>query len=275
MTVSTDDLTLLGGGAATLRGLVLDGVSGVWVEGFEVDAEGTGQPAVLLDGQSSTVAGCTLLANELHSSDSGVPALRLLGASTALLVHGNAIHDSGADGIDLDSGGSSVGLLLEQNIVRHNDLDGLYWGSLHKGELLGNTFSDNQLYGVEFAGSSPPADPDDFLVRFNRIVGNAGPPSAGQSSADIGRYDEIFGTGDSGNQTTSGAEGGAVDRGYPPAAGGAIPVVRPVRWNDPSLGVHPYAEWRWAHDSAAMTAHLDFPLMRWEPYLGSGHACSA
>jgi hypothetical protein len=266
--VQTDDLTLLGEGDVTLRGLVLKEVSGAWVEGFDIDAVSTGKPGVLIDGGATQTAGCFLVWNDVHDTDPGQPGIDVVGAVTGLTVLANTVGHNGADGIHLGDPGAQVDAYFEQNLVADNAGSGLFIDVAHDVVLVGNTLNKNSKYGVERDREAGAGDPSAVVLRHNRIAGNSGAEVAGQSSDDIANYDQILGAPDQGNQSTWGDEGLGIDRDYPPAQGQPITVQRPIRWEDPSAAVHPFSLDRWEQDRGSLPAFGTFPSTRWDPWGG-------
>ena len=125
-----------------------------------------------------------------------------------------SIHNNGRNGVMfIDSTGGPH--LLEANQIYRNGWNGVRVARQHEITLRQNNIRDNGTasgttggrFGILRERTPSTGLPGTIVLTNNSVVNNRGPASTGESSLDLGNFDQILDSTDSGNKTTIGTEG--------------------------------------------------------------------
>jgi len=201
-----DSLTLLASEDVTIQGVRIARSNVITVKGFTIDAAGTKRDAVEIEGQENT--DITIEANEItNSSKHGISAGK---RNVRTRIVNNVIAGNEKNGIDFADGTDGAQYVLNNTIVK-NGWNGVEAASQKNLYLVNNIISFNGTakgdaegrYGVKRDGK---AGAGKIVLLNNLIIGNDGKVNK-QSSKDIANYDQVLDGADSGNITSTGAEG--------------------------------------------------------------------
>jgi len=201
-----DSLTLLASEDVTIQGVRIARSNVITVKGFTIDAAGTKRDAVEIEGQENT--DITIEANEItNSSKHGISAGK---HNVRTRIVNNVIAGNEKNGIDFADGTDGAQYVLNNTIVK-NGWNGVEAASQKNLYLVNNIISFNGTakgdaegrYGVKRDGK---AGAGKIVLLNNLIIGNDGKVNK-QSSKDVANYDQVLDGTDSGNITSTGAEG--------------------------------------------------------------------
>jgi hypothetical protein len=204
-----DSLTLLASEDVTIQGVRIARCNVITVKGFTIDAAGTKKDGVEIEGQENT--DITIEANEItNSSKDGISAGK---HNVRTRIVNNVIAGNEKNGIDFADGTDGAQYVLNNTIVK-NGWNGVEAASQKNLSLVNNIISFNGTakgdaegrYGVKREGK---AGAGKIVVLNNLIIGNGGKVNK-QNSKDIANYDQVLDGTDSGNITSTGAEGAGV-----------------------------------------------------------------
>ncbi len=263
----------------TVKGFVIDLCDTLTLNGFAVDASGTGAAGIVVQAIDAPSSGVVLEDNEVKNSSTDGIQIRYL--STLTRIVNNRVHDNSANGISV--GGGPIYML--NNTIVHNGYNGIRVDYNIHAYCINNIVSYNGTasgsvsgrYGVwqdppPAGGTSspsggaatpnsinPPPCPTCITLINNLITGNNGTivNTTPKSSKDIRNYTQVLDATDAGNWTTAGTEGTGVVgsttvtfsdvfvAGTPPnlhLKSGSFAINRGVNsWNapDPAFGAVP------------------------------------
>jgi hypothetical protein len=201
-----DSLTLLASEEVTIQGVHIARSNVITVKGFTIDAAGSKKDAVEIEGQENT--DITIEANEItNSSKDGISAGK---HNVRTRIVNNVIAGNEKNGIDFADGTDGAQYVLNNTIVK-NGWNGVEAASQKNLYLVNNIISFNGTakgdaegrYGVKRDGK---AGAGKIVLLNNLMIGNDGKVNK-QSSRDVGNYDQVLDGADSGNITSTGAEG--------------------------------------------------------------------
>jgi hypothetical protein len=204
-----DSLTLLASEDVSIQGVLIARSNVITVKGFTIDAAGTKKDGVEIEGQENT--DITIEANEItNSSKDGISAGK---HNVRTRIVNNVIAGNEKNGIDFADGTDGAQYVLNNTIVK-NGWNGVEAASQKNLSLVNNIISFNGTakgdaegrYGVKRDGK---AGAGKIVLLNNLIIGNNGKVNK-QSSKDVGNHDQVLDGADSGNITSTGAEGAGV-----------------------------------------------------------------
>ena len=195
-----------------VQGVQVSGSNVVTIKGFTIDAAGTSKPAVLLQGGTNKNTDVAIEACEIKNAGKNYPGIDVEDGNTRTRIVNNRIHSNGRDGIALSNLTAGRTYVVNNTIVR-NGLNGVSISGQDTSYLVNNIISFNGTradttaakYGLWYGGTSP----QNITLLNNLLVGNNGTVT-GTSSRDLGGFNNILDSTDSGNLTTEGTEGAGV-----------------------------------------------------------------
>ncbi len=198
------------------KGFLLKQSHQVTVKGFVVDASGTSDHGIVLMGGNNQNSDLTLEANEIKNAGSNFSGVSVARGNPRTRIVNNRIHSNGRNGIRIIDATGGPHYLVNNTIVQ-NGWNGVDVARQHVIYLVNNILSFNGTkpgstggrYGVLREAMTGPGAAADITLLSNLIVGNHGNVTS-SSSQDLGNYVQTLDATDSGNLTTSGAEGSGV-----------------------------------------------------------------
>lgn len=192
----------------------------ITIEEFDVNATGSGSPGISLLGGINSNQNITIQNNEVHgSSQDGIQVAR---DNVNVRILRNHVHDNQENGIAfIDATGGPN--LVDGNRIESNGFNGIFVArsqivTISNNTIVGNgtrTGNAGGRYGILRERVSGPGNSSGITLIDNVVVGNRGQLVSGQSSSDLGNFDQMLDGSDSGNLTTAGTEGPGVSAYLP------------------------------------------------------------
>ncbi|MDZ7290073.1 MAG: right-handed parallel beta-helix repeat-containing protein [candidate division KSB1 bacterium] len=200
----------------TCKGFLLKQSHQVTIKGFVVDASGTGEHGIVLMGGNNQNSDITLEANAIKNAGNDFSGISVARGNTRTRIVNNRIHSNGRNGIRFIDATGGPHYLINNTIVQ-NGWNGVEVARQHVIYLVNNILSFNGTksgstggrYGVLREAMTGAGEAAGITLLNNLIVGNHGHVTS-SSSSDLGNYVQTLDGTDSGNLTTSGAEGSGV-----------------------------------------------------------------
>jgi len=203
--------------AAEVKGFMLQKCNNITIDGFTIDAEGSGANGVTLMGGNNDNSDVTITNCDIHGAGNSYSGIKAARGNPNTTIIGNHIHHNGRNGIVfIDAAGGPH--FITNNVIEANGWNGLKVARQHEITLTGNTITANGTrsgttggrYGVLRERTTGTGWPEGITLINNVITDNNGTVQTGKSSIDLGNYDQMLDETDSGNTTTSGDEGPGV-----------------------------------------------------------------
>ena len=203
--------------AAEVKGFMLQKCNNITIDGFTIDAEGSGANGVTLMGGNNDNSDVTITNCDIHGAGNSYSGIKAARGNPNTTIIGNHIHHNGRNGIVfIDAAGGPH--FITNNIIEANGWNGVKVARQHEITLTGNTITANGTrsgttggrYGVLRERTTGTGWPEGITLINNVITDNNGTVQTGKSSIDLGNYDQMLDETDSGNTTTSGDEGPGV-----------------------------------------------------------------
>ncbi len=216
----------------TCKGFLLKQSHHVTIKGFVVDASGTGEHGIVLMGGNNQNSDVTLEANAIKNAGNDFHGISVARGNPRTRIVNNRIHSNGRNGIRFLDATGGPHYLVNSTIVQ-NGWNGVEVARQHVIYLVNNILSFNGIksgstggrYGVLREPMTGSGEAAGIRLLNNLIIGNHGNVTS-NSSPDLGNYVQTLDGTDSGNLTTSGAEGSGVSPS--PAAAFADIFVSPT-----------------------------------------------
>ncbi|MFC1849107.1 thrombospondin type 3 repeat-containing protein [candidate division CSSED10-310 bacterium] len=202
-----------GYGMPVVRGFIISSTNSVTIQGFNIDATGTRKPAIAIIGGDESNCNLSITRNAIHNTDLGYHGITIGSNNPFLNITENDIYQNGLNGIHTRTqiGGP---FLIKNNNIFENGKNGVRLAPQSEAQLTGNLFYGNGTYNAECGEgygfmrerTSGTGNPGSITLTNNYFCTNSGFKIPGQSSVDIGNYDQTLDPEDSNNYTTSGCE---------------------------------------------------------------------
>lgn len=198
------------------KGFLLKQSHHVTIKGFVVDASGTNEHGIVLMGGNNQNSDVTLEANAIKNAGNDFSGISVARGNPRTRIVNNRMHDNGRNGIRFIDATGGPHYLVNNTIVQ-NGWNGVDVARQHVIYLVNNILSFNGTksgstggrYGVLREAMAGSGEAGGITLLNNLIVGNNGQATS-SSSQDLGNYAQTLDGADSGNLTTSGAEGSGV-----------------------------------------------------------------
>lgn len=210
-------LTIITSLGAEVKGFKFLQSDNIVVEGFAVDASGTGAHGLALPGGISGSGNITISNCDIHSAGPAYSGIKVGTNCPNVTIENCHIHHNGRNGILYENavGGPHF---VNNNLIEWNGRNGVQVAYHHEITLTGNTICYNGTnsgstggrYGILRMPVTGGGFPEEIILIDNQIFDNNGKTVSGKSSLDLGNYHQTLDAGDSGNCTTCGCEGTGV-----------------------------------------------------------------